>query len=65
MLKKYITALIKRQWGANMLKYDGVQLPGGITFKGQQIYDSAVQEIMMIEQEFERAYELPIDFMIG
>lgn len=65
MLKKYITALIKRQWGANMLKYDGVQLPGGITFKGQQIYDQAVQEIMMIEQEFERAYELPIDFIIG
>jgi hypothetical protein len=65
MLKKYITALIKRQWGANMLKYDGVQLPGGISFKGQQIYDQAVQEIMMIEQEFERAYELPIDFIIG
>lgn len=33
MLKKYITALIKRQWGANMLKYDGVQLPGGITLR--------------------------------
>jgi hypothetical protein len=65
LLKKYVTALIKRQWGANMLKYDGVQLPGGITFKGQQIYDRAVQEIMMIEQEFERSYELPIDFMIG
>jgi hypothetical protein len=48
-----------------MLKYDGVQLPGGIVFKGQQIYDQATQEIMMIEQEFERAYELPIDFMIG
>jgi len=65
MLKKYVTALIKRQWGANMLKYDGVQLPGGITFKGQQIYDQANQEIALIEQEFERAYELPIDFMIG
>jgi hypothetical protein len=65
MLKKYVTALIKRQWGSNMLKYDGVQLPGGIVFKGQQIYDQATQEIMMIEQEFERAYELPIDFMIG
>jgi hypothetical protein len=65
MLKKYVTALIKRQWGSNMLKYDGVQLPGGITFKGQQIYDQAVREIEMIEQEFEKAYELPIDFMIG
>jgi hypothetical protein len=65
MVKKYVTALIKRQWGANMLKYDGVQLPGGITFKGQQIYQDAMAEIAAIEQEFERAYELPIDFMIG
>ena len=65
MLKKYITALIKRQWGANMLKYDGVQLPGGISFKGQQIYQDAIAEIVAIEQEFERSYELPIDFMIG
>jgi hypothetical protein len=65
MLKKYITALIKRQWGSNMLKYDGVQLPGGITFKGQQIYQDAMAEIAAIEQEFESAYELPIDFMIG
>jgi hypothetical protein len=65
LLKKYLTALIKRQWGANMLKYDGVQLPGGITFKGQQIYDQAVQEIQLVEQELSMAYELPIDFMIG
>lgn len=65
LLKKYVTALIKRQWGANMMKYDGVQLPGGITFKGAQIYQEAVQEIMAIEQEFERSYELPVDFMIG
>ena len=65
LLKKYLTALIKRQCGANMLKYDGVQLPGGITFKGQQIYDQAVQEIQLVEQELSMAYELPIDFMIG
>ena len=65
MVKKYVIALIKKQWGANMLKYDGVQLPGGITFKGQQIYQDAMAEIVAIEQEFERSYELPIDFMIG
>lgn len=65
MLKKYIIALIKRQWGANMMKYDGVQLPGGITFKGSQIYQEAIQEIMAVEQEFERSYELPIDFVWG
>lgn len=65
LLKKYVTALIKRQWGTNMMKYDGVQLPGGITFKGSQIYQEAFQEIMAIEQEFERSYELPVDFMLG
>jgi hypothetical protein len=65
MIKKYVIALIKKQWGANMMKYDGVQLPGGITFKGAQIYQEAMQEIAAIEQEFERSYELPIDFMIG
>lgn len=65
LLKKYVTALIKRQWGSNMMKYDGVQLPGGITFKGSQIYQEAVQEIMAVETEFERSYELPVDFMIG
>jgi hypothetical protein len=65
MLKKYLTALIKRQWGSNMGKYDGVQLPGGITLKGGQIYQEAIQELQMIEQEFFRDYELPVDFMIG
>lgn len=65
MLKKYLTALIKRQWGSNMGKYDGVQLPGGITLKGGQIYQEAMQEIALIEQEFFRDYELPVDFMIG
>lgn len=65
LLKKYVTALIKRQWGANMMKYDGVQLPGGITFKGAQIYQEAIQEIAAIENEFELSYQLPIDFMWG
>lgn len=65
LLKKYVTALIKRQWGANMLKYDGVQLPGGISFKGQQIFQDAMAEIQAIEEEFHNSYELPVDFMIG
>ena len=65
LLKKYVTALIKRQWGANMAKFDGVQLPGGITLRGAQIYQEALQEIALIEREFETAYELPVDFMIG
>lgn len=65
LLKKYVTSLIKRQWGANMSKFDGVQLPGGITTKGAQIYAEAVQEIQAIEQELLLTHELPSDFFIG
>lgn len=65
LLKRYVTALIKKQWGANMAKFDGVQLPGGITFKGAQIYAEAVQEIALIEQELRDSHELPTDFMMG
>lgn len=65
LLKKYVTALIKKQWGTNMAKFDGVQLPGGITFKGAQIYAEAVQETALIEQELRDSHELPTDFMMG
>jgi hypothetical protein len=65
LLKKYLTALIKRQWGANMAKYDGVQLPGGIVMKGGQIYAEAVSEIAAIENEFITSHELPVNFFVG
>lgn len=65
LLKKYLTSLIKRQWGMNMSKYDGVQLPGGIVMKGGQIYAEALQEIAAIEQEFYMTHELPVNFFIG
>jgi hypothetical protein len=65
LLKKYVTALIKKQWGSNMAKYDGVQLPGGITLKGSQIYAEAVSEIAQIENELNQSYELPVDFFVG
>jgi len=65
LLKKYVTALIKRQWGSNMSKFDGVQLPGGVTMRGGAIYAEASNEIAAIEQELMRNYELPIDFMTG
>jgi len=65
LLKKYVTALIKRQWGANMAKYDGVQLPGGITMKGSQIYQEAVNELTQVENELIQSHELPIDFFVG
>lgn len=64
-LKRYLTALIKKQWGANMSKFDGVALPGGVTLRGSQIYAEAVAEIASIEQDVLRSYELPVDFMTG
>lgn len=64
-LQKYTSALIKRNWGMNLVKYEGVQLPGGITFNGRQIYDDALTEISELEQEMLMNYsEMPRD-MIG
>lgn len=64
-LKKYATALIKRQWGANLIKFEGMQLPGGVTLNGRQIFDDAMQEIDKIEEEMRLEYELPPDFFVG
>jgi hypothetical protein len=64
-LKKYTTALIKRQWGQNMSKFDGVQLPGGVSLRGGEIYSEANEEIQRLEEELKTTYELPIDFNVG
>ena len=64
-LKKYTTALIKRQWGENLKKFEGVQLPGGVTLNGKTIYDEAVEEITKIEEEMNLKWELPPDGLIG
>lgn len=64
-LKKYVTALIKRQWGANLIKYDGVQLPGGVNLNGRQMFDDAITELNQIEEEMQLKNELPVDFVIG
>ena len=64
-LKKYSTALIKRQWGENMKKFGGLQLPGGVTLNGDQIFQEAVAEINAIEEEMQLKYELPPSFMVG
>jgi len=65
MLKKLSTALIKRQWGNNMKKFDKMQLPGGITMNGQQIYDEANQEVALIEKEIRDSYEAPPMMQVG
>ena len=63
-MKRYLTALIKRQWGQNLIKFQGVKLPGGIELNGRQIYDDALREIEMIKQEMSSTYELPpLDFI--
>jgi hypothetical protein len=65
MLKKYLTALIKRQWGINMSKYSGIKLPGDVTLRGVDIVNEAQKEVDEIEKEIVSKYELPVDFMMG
>lgn len=57
--KRYTTALIKRQWGENLSKFAGVQMIGGATLNGPEIYNTALQEIEMLEQELRNTYEEP------
>ena len=64
-LKRYLTALIKKQWGQNLIKFQGVMLPGGIQLNGRQIYDDAVKEIEEIEYSLKTEYELPPLDLIG
>jgi hypothetical protein len=64
-LQRYATALIKKQWGANLTKFNGVQLPGGVTFNGEKIYDDAHEETDKLEAEMSSAYSLPAYDMIG
>lgn len=64
-LAQYATALIKRQWGNNLKKFDNMQMPGGLSFNGQKIYDEAVEEINQMEKEMISGYSLPVMDMIG
>ena len=64
-VKKYLTALIKRQWGQNLIKFNGVKLPGGIELNGRQIYEDALRELAEIRQRMTFDYEVPPLDMIG
>ena len=64
-LKPYLTSLIKKQWGQNLIKFQGVKLPGGVELNGRQIYDDAQKEIDMIMEKMSNTYELPPLDMIG
>lgn len=65
MLKKLATAYVKKQWGANMSKFDKMQLPGGVTMRGVDIYNEAVTDIASAEQEIRNTYEQPPAFLVG
>ena len=64
-LKEYTTALIKHQWGANLIKFEGMQMPGGVTLNGRQIYDDSLQEIERLREKLRMDHELPADFFVG
>ena len=64
-LKRYFTALCKRQWGQNLIKFQGVQLPGGVQLNGRQIYDDGVKEIDELRAKMSSDYEMPPLDMIG
>lgn len=64
-LKQYLTSLIKRQWGQNLIKFQGVKLPGGVELNGRQLYDDAQREIDSLMEKMPLTYELPPLDMIG
>ena len=64
-IKPYLTSLIKRQWGQNLIKFQGVKLPGGVELNGRQLYDDAQKEIDILMEKMSNTYELPPFDMIG
>ena len=64
-LKKYTTALLKKQWGQNLIKFQGVKLPGGVELNGREIYEDGVKELEVIREMMSNTYELPPLDMIG
>ena len=64
-LKRYATSLIKKQWGANLSKFNGVSMLGGVTMNGETIYSQAIEEITKLEEQIQLAFELPPMHMIG
>ena len=64
-IKKYLTALIKKQWGQNLIKFRGVKLPGGVELNGRELYEDAERELEDIKQRMTMEYELPPYDFIG
>lgn len=64
-MKEYTTAIFKRQWGQNLIKFEGMQLPGGVTINGRQIYDDAQLDIDRLREAIRSEHEMPADFFVG
>lgn len=64
-LKEYTTALFKQQWGANLIKFEGMQLPGGVTLNGSQIFQDGTADVERLREELRLTHEAPVDFFIG
>jgi hypothetical protein len=64
-LKRYVTALFKKQWGANLSKFDGVAMLGGVTLNGKEIYTQALTDLDTLEIKLRSTYDTNVPFMIG
>ena len=64
-LKKYLIQLIKKQWGTNLSKFQGVAMLGGVQMNGEQIYSQAQEEINKLEEQIQLSFELPPNYMVG
>ena len=64
-LKKYTIQLIKKQWGTNLSKFQGVAMLGGVQMNGEQIYSQAIEEIQKLEEQIQLSFELPPNYMVG
>jgi hypothetical protein len=63
-LRDYATALVKKQWGQNLVKYEGVQMPGGVTLNGRAIYEEGNRETQALEEAIQSRFELPPEFLV-
>ena len=64
-LKSYATALIKQQWGINLIKFEGMQLPGGVILNGRQIFDDGTAEAEDLREKIRLEHERPPMFFVG
>lgn len=64
-IKDYTTALFKQQWGSNLLKFEGMQLPGGVVLNGRQIFEDGTADIERLRENLRLEQELPPDFFVG